>query len=176
MASLETHFLLFQKVDTIFRPGGCNMYWLDGCLVACLCFCRICGCAFAPIWVALLHWSWAFALAGFAFAEVVLLHWSWLCTPGTAWQAAGWQWCLRAVVLVRRTWRGQALVPLVGGGPALVLRLGLDRPLVLHNLGGGSDSLGRIFDRTRGQCLGNRFSLSSDKYWSAIKKYCKSGF
>ena len=32
------------------------------------------------------------------------------------------------------------------------------------HLGGGSDSLGRIFDRTRGQCLGNRFSLSSDIY------------
>ena len=164
-----------KRLAAFLDLRGCNMYRLDGCLVVCLCFRRICGCAFAPIWVALLHWSWAFALAGFAFAEVVLLHWSWLCTPGTAWQAAGWQWCLRAVVLVRRTWRGQALVPLVGGGPALVLRLGLDRPLVLHNLGGGSDSLGRIFDRTRGQCLGNRFSLSSDKYWSTIKKYCKSG-
>ena len=41
------------------------------------------------------------------------------------------------------TWRGQALVPLVGGGPALVLRLGLDRPQVLHNLGGWLRLLGK---------------------------------
>lgn len=56
------------------------MYRLDGCLVVCWGFCRFRGCAFAPV----LHWSWAFALVGCAFAEVVLLLLSWLCTPGTA--------------------------------------------------------------------------------------------
>ena len=57
MASVETHFLLFQKVDYIFRPGGCNMYWLDGLfsslgllhwlvvLLQRLCFCTGLGCA-----------------------------------------------------------------------------------------------------------------------------------